>query len=145
MKTIKMLNLILSFGILLAACSKTKSDSPAPSTPEESLKQSRWQVTYYEERGKNETDKFNGYTLIFEDNGTFIFKIKSQSFTGKWSIEDRSDDSDPYQSKLVLWITGNNTADELQDDWYILDSSDNLIRLHDDNTNHTEILEIKKL
>ena len=135
----------LSVAMLMAACSKSGSDLPAPAKTEENLKQGKWVVTLFEERGKDETSKFSGYALTFDSNGTFILGSGTQTLNGSWSFEDHSNDNSQPYNKLVLWISGNDAADQLQDDWYVLEVTGDFMRLADDSKNHTEVLELKRI
>lgn len=138
---------ILTATILLMivfSCSN-KSNDITPSNSSQNLKQGTWKVTYFEERGKIETSKFDGYSMTFNNDGLFNLYNSSNSFNGTWSIMNNSDDSSNSSNKLVIWISGNDVADQLQDDWIIIEQTENQITLQDDSSNHIETLRLNKI
>ena len=110
----------------------------------ESLKEGAWTVTYYSDKGKDETYKFNGYSLIFKENDVFELSTSRQSLIGTWSYEYHSDDGNDSPNKLIIQVSGNDIADELQDDWIVTGSTDNKISLQDDGVDHTELLTLQR-
>ncbi|HEY9114734.1 MAG TPA: hypothetical protein VIN10_08525 [Bacteroidales bacterium] len=130
--------------MLVISCSN-KSNDLTPSNSSENLTQNAWKVSYYEERGKDETSKFSGYQISFENGGVFKLSNSTETFTGSWSIGNKSDDSSSSSQKLIIYISGNYVADELQDDWVIAEQSENQMTLQDDSSDHSETLKLVKL
>ena len=130
--------------MLVISCSN-KSNDITPSNSSGNLQQNTWKVSHYEEKGNDETSKFNGYQISFEKNGILKLSNTTESFTGSWSIGNSSDDSSSSSQKLVISVSGNYVADHLQNDWVIIEQSDIQITLQDDSSNHTEILKLSKI
>jgi len=145
MKTVKLLTLLMSISILIASCSKNNSNDLDQTTTNENLKTGEWTVTHFSERGNDETHKFNGYTLIFGENGVFNISNSQITFTGSWYYDHLSDDSSSSSKKLVISIIGNDVTNELHDDWVIIEMNDHFFHLEDDSNDHTEILKISKI
>lgn len=138
---------ILSATILLMivfSCSN-KSNDITPSNSSQNLKQGSWKVSYFEERGKIETSKFDGYLMTFNSDGSFSLFDSFNSFNGTWTVNNSSDDSSSSSTKLVIWISGNDVADQLQHDWIIIEQTENQMTLQDDSSNHTETLIMNKI
>jgi len=138
---------ILSATILLMivfSCSN-KSNDITPATSAQNLKQGTWKVSYFEERGKIETSKFDGYSMTFNNDGSFNLYNSSDSFNGTWTVNNNSDDSSNSSNKLVILISGNDVADQLQNNWIIIEQTENQMTLQDDSSNHTETLRINKI
>lgn len=138
---------LLSATILMmvfVSCSN-KSNDITPSSSSENLEQSFWQVSFFEEKGKDETSTFNGYQIMFESGGVFKLSNSAQTFTGSWSFGSKSGDGSNSSQKLIIFINGNYVADELQDDWVIVEQTDSFLHLQDDNTEHTETLKLVKM
>ena len=143
-----MKNLITFFlfvGLLMVTIACSKSDNPTPDNQKSQkvLKSSGWIVSLYEDKGKDETHHFSGYSLNFGDDHSLVVSNGSKTFTGTWSILQSSDDSQSGE-KLMLLISGNEVMDDLQDDWLIMELSNDFIRLADDNQSHTEFLELRQ-
>ncbi len=97
-----------------------------------------WHITYFWDEDKDETYKFNGWVFQFQDNGVFRAVSLSETRQGTWTVN-------PSSQKLIIDITGFQPLDELNDDWLILEQSDTLIKLRDDNDTHLEELHFQKL
>jgi hypothetical protein len=130
--------------LIVVSCSNSSANDITPSGTSQNLNEGVWTVSYFEERGKNETSKFNGYQLTFDSGGVFILKNSSNTFTGSWSVSNNSDDSSNSTSRLIIYVSGNDAADQLQDDWIIVSQTNNSLELQDDSTNHSETLKLKK-
>lgn len=145
MKTLRTLSLILTMSILVASCSKSESSDLNQVQANNNLKQGVWKVSYFSEKGKDETSNFNGYTLQFNDNGSLTFSNSVNTLSGTWSYDHLSDDNSNSSNKLHIILTGSKLADELQDDWIIIEMSENSIQLKDDNTSSAEFLNLVKI
>lgn len=144
MKTITKLMLMLSLITLIFSCSN-KSNDLTPNQISDNLKQGSWSVSYYAENGKDETYKFNGYSLIFgNDNVLELMKGLQNCCSGSWYYENPSDDSSESNKKLVLNIFGDDVADKLQDDWLIIESTSDFFHLIDDNIEKQEVLKLSR-
>lgn len=144
MKT-KLQSLTAAILMLIVISCSNKSNDIAPSGSTENIQQKTWKVSYYEEKGVNETSKFSGYQLTFENGGLFKLSNSTETLTGTWSVGNNSDDSSASSKKLIIYISGNYVADELQDDWVIISQTDSEITLQDDSSTHTETLKLSKI
>lgn len=94
-----------------------------------------WAVTFYEDDGNNETNHFQGYTFTFGNNNVLTATNGTNTYTGNWSVTDSnsSDDDDNGSSDLDFNIAFSTPAsfEDLTDDWDILETNDNTIKLID--------------
>ena len=128
MKTLKK-QTILTLLVMLAmmiGCTNKNDDSVTPDNTSGTINQGSWKVTYFNDSGKDETNKFNGYTFTFADNGTITATNGSITETGTWSTGN--DDS---QVKLYITFTGMSPFDEISDDWHVIEQGSSLIKLED--------------
>ena len=110
MKTIKK-QTILTLWVMLAitiGCTNKSDDSVSPDNTSGTITQGTWKVEYFNDSGKDETYKFNGYTFTFGSNGTITATNGSLTETGH---EDGNDDS---QVKLYLTFTGTFPFDKIR-------------------------------
>jgi len=144
MKTFK--NTFYKIIFLLTAFScVNKNNDIAPTGSSQKIYEGTWKVSYFEERGKIETSKFKDYLLNFKNDGTLALSNSSIVNNGTWAINSNSDDNSNSSNKLVILISGNDIADQLQDDWIIIEQTSSFIHLQDDNQNHNEILQLSKM
>ncbi len=128
MKTLKKLT-TLTLSVMLAmmiGCTNKNDDSVTPDNISGTINQGNWKVTYFNDSGKDETNKFNGYTFTFADNGTITATNGSITETGTWSTGN--DDS---QVKLYITFTGMSPFDEISDDWHVIEQGSSVIKLED--------------
>jgi hypothetical protein len=145
MKTTRLLTLIFTITILVSSCSKNETVDLNSVQLNNNLKQGSWKVSYFSEKGKDETSNFSGYTLLFAENGVFTFGNSVNTFTGTWSSDHQSDDNSNSSNKLIILITGSKLADDLQDDWIIIEMNENSIQLKDDNVSSDEFLNLTRI
>lgn len=119
--------------LALSACKKS-SNNTLPLT----LGGSTWVVSYFWDKDKDETSDFAGYTFLFNADGTLTASLPGHADrTGTWTLSDSD-------TKLTLKIAGTEALDELNEDWQVLEFSDTLIKLQDDNDTHEEVLHFQK-
>lgn len=122
--------------ISFSACHKSSDDNPGNSLVN-NPPAGKWVVHYYWDKDKDETSDFSGYSFEFQSNGTLVATLPGGStVSGTWSTSS---------SKLTISITGNDKLDDLTDDWLVIEQTDNLIKLKDDNDSHLEELHFKKI
>ncbi len=97
-----------------------------------------WEVTYYWDKDQDETSDFAGYTFNFKENGVFEASRNESLQTGTWSVNNSS-------QKLIINIGSAKPLTDLIDDWIILEKTDNLIKLKDDNDEHLEELHFERI
>ncbi|MBK8965699.1 MAG: hypothetical protein R3D58_22530 [Saprospiraceae bacterium] len=119
-------------------CSKSGSDDDSnPANPQ--LSGTKWVVTYFWDKDKDETNDFSGYSFEFKDSGALVAYLPDGSTkTGQWSVSSSS-------NKLILVIGGTYALDEMADDWVIMTKTNTVMQLKDDNTTHLEELHFKKI
>ena len=106
---------------------------PIPTTLSEIITSGTWYVSSFIEDTTDETYHFNGYNFTFSSNGTAIAVKNATTINGTWS--NYMDDG---YSKLDLSFNGN-LLDELEDDWRVLEFSENLIKLRHESGGSGEI------
>jgi hypothetical protein len=84
-----------------------------------------WKITYFFDK-QDETGHYSSYTFDFESNGSLTASNGSQSWNGTWTtgIDDSSD-------KMVFSfpVGAPSALQELQEDWLIIQITDNLMHL----------------
>ncbi|MEO8146343.1 MAG: hypothetical protein ABI723_01835 [Bacteroidia bacterium] len=96
-----------------------------------------WRVTYYHEINDDHTSDFNGYTFIFNSNGTIAATNSSGTTNGSWS----SDDSN---NEVHIDLGNIDPLKELSKGWLVISKTETEIKLQDDNSAHTEELHFTK-
>lgn len=123
---------ILALISLSTACSQSEMEDVSPNGDDSGLTNTgQWRVSYFWDKDKDETHKFNGYTFAFLDNGVLEARANGAVTRGSWQINSGS-------NKLILAIGSSRPLDELTDDWLILEKTEGIIKLRDDNEEHRE-------
>lgn len=99
-----------------------------------------WRVSLFSERNDNKTSHYTGYTFTFSSDGKMSADRNGQSITGTWS---------QYQDDGITKFAINlSTTDgdllELNDDWALVNKTDDFISLADDNSSKNEQLQFSK-
>jgi hypothetical protein len=128
MKTIKNYRILIlpALTLVLLSCSNKNDDSTSPDNVGNILTQGGWKVSYYNNSGKDETYKYDGYTFQFNAGGTITATNGSNTHSGTWSTG--TDDS---RQKLYLSFGAVVLFESLNDDWYILEQNSSVITLED--------------
>lgn len=131
--------IILSLVIGFSACTNSSDNNPSGDDISNVVTgQSDWKVSYYWDKDKDETNNFAGYTFHFKSNGVLEATRNSATTTGTWQVDNSS-------NKLIIQLGATSPLDDLNDDWIILEKTDKTIKLKDDNTDHTELLNFSAL
>ncbi|HOY39128.1 MAG: hypothetical protein KBB11_01090 [Bacteroidales bacterium] len=123
----KKINIFVIATLALIPLLKSCSDDPAMMSPESvnaSIQESSWTISKFTEDNRDETTYFAGYSFEFGDNGLVTAVKQTNSFTGTYSS-----DSDDSTTKLYLDFGNQPPFDELNEDWEVLEKTDNKIRL----------------
>ncbi len=111
--------------------SSTSSQDPAPVI--NTVTQGNWRVTNFTEDDSDHTNYFTGYTFTFGPSNSVVATNGTNSYTGVWSVTDdhsSSDDDHPNSSlDFNLYFSSPNHFTELNEDWDILERTDNKVRL----------------
>lgn len=135
----KVLFLAIMFVLALGSCKNLSDDNSAGPDPQ--LGGSKWVVTYFWDKDKEESSNFGGYSFEFKDNGAFIaYTPGGSTVSGTWNTH--FDDS---KDKLLIVLAGAKPLDDLNQDWVILEKTDTVMKLKDDNTSHLEEIHLKKI
>ena len=123
----------------LASCSNLREDVSPSTTIQEDVVAAAdgWRVSWYWDKDKDETSDFSGYTFYFREGGTFEAIREGATVTGSWQVSSGS-------QKMIIRIGNAKPLSDLDDDWLIVESSDNLIKLKDDNDEHLEELHFSR-
>lgn len=121
--------------LLFSACTNDTVSPLDPGLPDNDA----WQVTWFWDQDKDETSDFDGYDFYFRANQVFEAVRSGSTTSGTWQVT-----SDDGSQRLVLFISADKPLSELNDDWIILESSENTIKLKDDNDVHLEELTFSK-
>lgn len=135
----KVLLLISFFVLALGSCKNSSDDNS--NGPDPQLGGSKWVVTYFWDKDKEESSNFSGYSFEFKNDGTFIaFTPGGSTVSGSWKTH--FDDS---KDKLLIVLVAGKPLDDLNQDWVILEKTDTVMKLKDDNTSHLEEIHLKKI
>jgi hypothetical protein len=121
--------ILLSLLLSLSCSSKKESNT----TTNINLKDGTWRVSYYWDQ-KDETSNFAGYALMFVDGGILMAHKGSSVYTGSWS---------ETSTKITLTFT-DPILSELNNDWLIVEKSNSLIKLKEDNPAQDDQLHLAK-
>lgn len=124
---------------IILACVETESPQPALMT--ETLQQARWQIVYFEDDGVDDTDDFENWHLEFSPSGNInAFFNETLVGTGTWrSVRDDGKDE--------LWISMPEIGEleELNEDWYLIEQTDTLLKLEDRGDDYITKLHLKRI
>jgi uncharacterized protein YxeA len=112
----------------LSSCKKKNVESDDPiavsNSSSETIQQGNWKISYFNEKGKDETSDFKNYTFTFNSNGTAAASYNNQVINGTWKIV-----IDSGKNKFYLDFGIINPFEELNEDWIILEKTDVKIKL----------------
>jgi len=141
--------LIATLSVLVMACDSSddsnddnnnNNSSNSADLTSEIMGQGDWQITRFEDSGVDETNNFNGYTFVFNADGTVVSSNGTQTINGTWSIFDDSSNSssdddgnstDDDDFNLMFTVSSTSDFDDLIDDWDFLSVSQTKIELFD--------------
>lgn len=86
-----------------------------------------WVVEYLFEDSENQTTEFEGYQFTFLPNGNIVVLKNGTSYDGSWEYFE---DSGNYKFKIEF---DDDDFDDMEEDWIIIEFSNNKIYLKDDN------------
>lgn len=93
-----------------------------PSDFEGILTSGSWNVTYFFD-DQDETSDFSGYVFTFETNNTAQAVSTSNTVNGNWNLTNSN------TPDLNLFFGNNNPFDELDEDWDIIEATQDIIKL----------------
>ena len=90
--------LIAALHLFFVACNPSddsnddnnNSSSNSADLTSEIMEQGDWQITRFEDSGVDQTNDFNGYTFVFNTDGTVVASNGNQTVNGTWNIMDDS-------------------------------------------------------
>ncbi len=111
---------------LIESCEDVVTDPPSPLDLEAVLTTDSWFVSLFFD-DVDETYEFEGYEFFFNTDGSASATNGIITETGTWSVTTSSDG----ELKLILDFGLVIPFDELEDDWNVIEFSEELIRLFD--------------
>ncbi len=134
--------LIAALSVLVMSCDSSddnnnNNSSNSADLTSEIMGQGDWQITRFEDSGVDETNNFNGYTFVFNADGTVVSSNGTQTINGTWSIFDDSSNSssDDYGNSTddddfnLMFVPSTSDFDDLFEDWDFLSVSQTKIEL----------------
>lgn len=109
-------------------CLEALDPQPQPGTVfQDVIVQGTWYVAYFFDNGEY-TNNYSGYTFTFSSNGTVAVSGTATIITGTWLVttDDGEDD--------VEFTFSGSQLDDLEEDWTIINVTENLIELQKGNT-----------
>lgn len=111
---------------LIENCVEPNDDPPAPLDLETVLTTDSWFVFYFFD-DEDETYEYAGFEFFFNPGGEATASDGSTNIAGSWSVTTSSDG----QLKLNLDFGDDDPFDELEEDWKVMEFTNELIRLFD--------------
>ena len=129
--------------VALACTVACDDDNNTPSTSsrvKNTLQKDTWRITYFYDE-QDETYHFTNYILTFEEDGTVAAVNGPTAVNGMWSVSKSNN-----TTKLVLNFDITEPFDELNDDWDVIQITDNRIQLQDvsGGSGQTDLLTLEK-
>ena len=91
----------------------------------------QWRITYFFDSDREETSKFAGYTFAFNEDDTVKVTRGTTTVAGMWSITHNGSNDDMKSGHFNLTFSGNDTFDELNEDWnFIFQNSQKIELIH---------------
>ncbi|HEX6890978.1 MAG TPA: hypothetical protein VF141_09795 [Chryseolinea sp.] len=91
---------------------------------ETTLGRGSWKVTYFFDKA-DETNDFEGYSFLFNEDNVAIATKNALSVQGSWDTEHSSDGN----TKLYLDFGTNGSLEELNEDWLVIEATSARISL----------------
>ena len=123
MKTLLTTTLLAIVIIMATACSKEET----PSSVKSKISDNSWKVSYYWDKDKDETYKFQGMAFLFESDQTIDVTFSGGSESGNWLYDTSSSSHDHF----IITLPDKDPFDELNDDWEVIRITDSIIELKD--------------
>jgi hypothetical protein len=127
--------LVLISIVSLSSCEKDKSSTSSSVT--QIVTTGTWRVSYFIESNEDKTGDFSGYTFTFNSNGQLIATLSGANTTGSWGWDDSS-------SKMNISIGSSKPLSDLTDDWLVVEKTETLIKLKNDNPSKYELLNFSR-
>lgn len=123
MKTLATTALLALVIIFATACSKDET----PASVKTKISDSSWKVSYYWDKDKDETYKFQGISFQFKSDQTIEVTYSGGPEFGTWLFTKSSSSHDHF----IINLPDKDPFDELNDDWEVIRITDSIIELKD--------------
>ena len=140
MKRSMKFSMLVLIAMTFAMGCTTDTANPNPNQPSVNPPSDSWRVTWYWDKDKDETSDFAQYTFYFRSSGVFEAINNGNIVTGTWATT-----SDEGSQRLVLFLSNTKPLSNANDDWVIVTSDEQSIKLKDDNTTHLEELHFERM
>lgn len=111
---------------IFSSCAKEEVEK----TLDNHLIDNTWYISYYYDE-KDETSNFSGYEFQFKENGVLIATKGGTSSSATWNVDNSS-------NKLIILFTGvTNYLEHLNDDWLLVERTNDYIKLKDDKSSES--------
>lgn len=77
-----------------------------------------WIISSFIDSGDDETDHFNGYSFVFNSDGTIIAENGTETIHGSWSVTDDNSSSN-NDIDFNIFFASPPDFEELSEDWHI--------------------------
>jgi hypothetical protein len=85
-----------------------------------------WKVTLYTENGVSKTSNYNGFSFVFNTNGSVSAANGIFTVSGTWAIGN--DDSNP--KLLISYVApAPSIFQDISEDWQVLEATSSIVRL----------------
>lgn len=140
---------------LTASCNLTEEQNPVQSavpveelsttdatltTPSQTIEiTGNWQVHLLVEDGFDLTENFQNIDFNFSDSGDLEGKLGEETIAGRWRVQQGG----TYQ-ELYLDFPAGTILEELKEDWYLMERSENVLVLEERDEETTDMLVLVK-
>ena len=135
---------LFAMAALNVSCKKEDNSSPntggsSSPTLTSILTAGSWRIHYYHESNEDHTANFNGYTFVFNGNGTMTATNSSGTTNGTWSIDDSN------ANEMHMSCGSSAPLSDLNNGWLVISKTTTEIHLKDDDTAHNEEVHFVKI
>ncbi len=138
---------VLCTAFFAIACTKEKVRPDDPDGPQglsELVVEGPWKVALFIDDGDDDTAYFDGYSFAFQADGEVRATRRGSDRTVDGAWRTRFDDG-----RVELWLNFRTDRDEfreLSEDWYLIDATNDRIRLeYDDDDDDLYLLTFERL
>ena len=123
--------------LALNSCRLDDDDNPhnnsnTPAAVSNIVTAGTWRITSYNDSGVDKTGLYSGINFVFSGNNILTAIEGNSSYPGTWSVTDSNSNDDSVNDlDFNIMFSSPAKLTELNDDWDILEKSNNVIKLID--------------
>jgi hypothetical protein len=114
---------------LLISCKR--ESNVTQTSVENSLIDSNWSISFYQDSDEDQTSNYQGYIFYFGEDNVLRAEKNGILETGTWSISDSNSDDDSIDGLHLNIVLYGDPLSDLTDDWDIQTYNNKNIKLID--------------